>query len=333
MTHVPGLYPPAYKNRRAGLIGCGIVQLLFGLLFLGMCAVMVLAMVMGQRAGQPSMPTGMLVYVTVFYVGLAALFATLGIGSMMARRWSRPLILIVSWGWLICGAVASAMMFVIAPLMFDALPPEQGGAKVFAIGCMAVTFGLFGVLVPVTFVLFYRSRDVKATVDNLDPVPRWTDRVPLPLLAFAVWMFFGAASVAASSFMYKALPIGSMMLRGWPALALVWFFVALMAWIGWGTLRRVRAAWWAAIALLLMGVAYGVLFSMHGDYTIFYQAMELPPDPRQMEMMQAMYSSPFFYVWMGVIWAGYLGFLLYIRRYFFSASSERGPENAAVDLQ
>lgn len=58
----------------------------------------------------------------------------------------------------------------------------------------------------------------------------------------------------------------------------------------------------------------------------------MPQDPSQVAMMQAMYSSPFFYVWMGVIWAAYLGFLLYIRRYFFAGPSEGRPYDAAVDL-
>jgi len=40
-------------------------------------------------------------------------------------------------------------------------------------------------------------------------------------------------------------------------------------------------------------------------------------DPRQLEMMQSIYSSPFFYLSMAVMWVLYLGFLLYLRRYFF----------------
>jgi hypothetical protein len=48
----------------------------------------------------------------------------------------------------------------------------------------------------------------------------------------------------------------------------------------------------------------------------------MPSDPAQTEMMRAMYSGPFFYVWMGVIWAVYLGFLLYIRRFFTAPETE-----------
>ena len=56
--------------------------------------------------------------------------------------------------------------------------------------------------------------------------------------------------------------------------------------------------------------------------TAWYEAMGMPADPAQVEMMRAMYSGPFFQVWMGVIWAAYLGFLLYIRRFFTAPQAD-----------
>ncbi len=49
--------------------------------------------------------------------------------------------------------------------------------------------------------------------------------------------------------------------------------------------------------------------------------MDMPADPRQMELLRAMYSGPFFYVWLAVLWAAYFGFLFYIRRDFFRTST------------
>jgi hypothetical protein len=316
MTDAPEVYPPTYKNQRSGLIGCGIVQLAFGVLLLGICALMVLGMSMAARTGQPPMPAGLVVYTSLLYLGLAALFATLGIGSMMARRWSRPLILILSWGWLACGVLGSVAMFFVLPRMFDSLPPQQAAAKPIMTGCVVVFFALFFVLVPLLFVLFYRRPDVKATVEQADPTPRWTDRVPLPLLGFAMWIFLGAVSVGISSFMYKALPFGGTMLVGWQGKAVMWFFALLMLWIAVGSYRRLTAAWWSALVLVAMGIAYAVMFAMYGDYARYGEAMGMPQDAKQAAMMQAMYSSPFFYAWMVILWGAYLGFLFYIRRYF-----------------
>ncbi len=322
MTEVETPSAPPFKNRRPGLIGCGIVHLLLALLLFLMCALMVVSLTMMPQGVQSPTPVNVVVYASLLYVALAVFFATLGVGSILGRRWSRPLILITSWGWLLTGVYGGLMYFFIAPRMFDALPPEQAGMKTFMMGCMAVVVGVFGVALPAAFILFYRGKDVKKTVESLDPVPRWTDRVPLPLLAFAIWMFIGAVSVFTSSFMYKALPLGDTMLRGWQSKALLWFFAVFMAWVGWGTLRRIRAAWWSALVLLALGMTYGFAFVARADYAAWYEALGMPADPAQTEMMRAMYSGPFFYVWMGVIWAVYLGFLLYIRRFFTAPETE-----------
>jgi hypothetical protein len=320
MSETPDTVTPAFKNRRPGLIGCGVVHLLFGLLFVGFALLMVVAFLNMPAETAPAMPAGVMAYAGLFYLALAALFASLGIGSMMARRWAPPMILVTSWGWLVAGIAGICMMGVMGPMMTASIPENQPGAKTFMVGCMAVTFGVFGIIVPLIFVLFYRSPDVKATVEQLDPVPRWTDGQPVSLLVFASWMFFGALSVLLSSLMYKALPIGGFMLRGWPVFAILAAMATLLFWIGWGTLRRWRSAWWLAVVMLVVGIAWGTLLLTSTDPTAMSTAMGMAPDPKQAEMTAAMYSSPFFYGWMALFWVAYLAFLLYIRRYFFARS-------------
>ncbi|MFL6246871.1 MAG: hypothetical protein ACJ74H_12650 [Thermoanaerobaculia bacterium] len=325
MTEAPDTGTPVFRNRRPGLIGCGIVHLLFGLMFIGFALLMVMTFVVAPPGpAQAAMPRGVAIYSGLFYGALAALFGTLGIGSVMARRWAPPLILVTSWGWLICGLMSAGVMTFMLPSMLDSLPNGQAGTKSFIVGCMSIGFGIFGILVPLVFVLFYRSAHVKATVQQLDPVPRWTDGQPVSLLIFASWMLFGAVSVLLSSFMYKALPIGGFMLRGWPVFAVLAAMASLLFWIGWGTLQRWRSAWWSAVAMLVFGVAWGAAFLTTGDPTSMSEAMGMPLDPQQAKMTAAMYSSPFFYGWMALFWTAYLVFLLYIRRYFFERSLATG---------
>jgi hypothetical protein len=325
--------PPEFKNRRPGLIGCGVVHLLFGLMFVGFSALMVMmATVMPKSAQQPAMPVGFIVYTSSFYVLLAALFVSLGIGSMMARRWAPPLIQVTSWAWLLCGVLGGAVMFLVLPKTLATIPNQQPGAAGVMMGCMAIGLGLFGVAVPLAFVLFYRSTHVKATVEVLDPVPRWTDTQPVSILIFASWMFFGAVSTLLSSFMYRALPLGTFTLRG-PAVFVVMAAMAtLLFWVGVGTLRRMPAAWWSAIVLLLIGVTWGAFMVTSNTTQAMSEAMGIPFDARQAAITQAIYSSPFFLAWMVVFWLGYLVFLLYIRRYFFPRS-ERPAVQPPVDLQ
>jgi hypothetical protein len=303
-------------------MGCGVVHLLFGVMFIGFSALMLLSTAIPKPAQQPALPAGMIAYTSLFYLLLAALFVTLGIGSMMARRWAPPLILVTSWGWLICGGLGFVVSFAMMPKMLATIPNQQPGSANVMMGCMAVMFGLFGVIVPLAFVLFYRSPHVKRTVEVFDPVPRWTDSQPVPLLIFASWMLFGAVATLLSSFMYRALPLAVFTLRG-PAVFLVMAAMAtLLFWIGVGTLKRMPAAWWSAVVLLVIGVAWGAAYmtTLKKSPGAISEAMGIPYDAQQAAITEAMYGSPFFIAWIALIWIGYFAFLLYIRRYFFNRS-------------
>jgi len=167
MSEVPTT--PTFTNRRPGLIGCGIVHLLFGLLFVGFALLMVVTFV-AAPAGMPkqAMPAGVGIYTALFYLVLATLLATLGVGSMMARRWAPPLILVTSWGWLVCGIATACMMGFMIPAMTASLPEGQPGMKGVMVGCMSVGIGLFGIILQLAFILFYRSPNVKATVQQAE---------------------------------------------------------------------------------------------------------------------------------------------------------------------
>jgi hypothetical protein len=322
MSDVVALPPPSYKSRRGGLIVFGIAQIAFGLLAALMAVLVASTLLIGGHKPDASIPPPRAVAgVVPLYLAIACLLITLGAGSLMARRWARALTLVLSWMWLISGALGIVAFIAMSRSMFASLPPEQAGARPFVIGCTVAIFAIFGVLIPVLFVLFYRSPNVRATVEALDPVPRWTDRVPLRVLAFSCWMFFGAASVLMSSAMYQVLPFGSLLLRGFAATGMMLAFVALSLFIAIGSLKLMPSAWWVALGMFVFGTVYSVVFMPRTNWEAWYSALGMNADPRQMEILRAMYSGPFFYTWLAVLWMAYLAFLLYIRRDFFRMSN------------
>ena len=50
----------------------------------------------------------------------------------------------------------------------------------------------FLVAVPIAFVVFYSRKDVAETVHHRDPLQRWTDRTPLPVLGASVVLALGS---------------------------------------------------------------------------------------------------------------------------------------------
>jgi hypothetical protein len=317
MSVVPTTPVQTYKDRRAGLVVFGILQIALGLLAALMSLLLVVGGLAGNAAAPGAAPPRVMAPVALLYFAVAVMFVVLGIGSIRARRWARAIILALSWMWLILGVMTCIGFVAMSPHMFDALPQEQASMKPMIIGCMSVFLGLFFVVLPLVFVLFYRGPNVRATVDAVDAVPRWTDGQPLPLLIFAFWTLSGGLCMLFFGPMYTAFPVGPWMLRGVSALALMLVIAGVTLFIGLGSLKRMRAAWWTALVQLVVGVLYGAAFMRKINVSAWYKAMSMPIDPRQLEMIQSTLSSPFFYLWMAAVWAVYLGLLLYLRRYFF----------------
>jgi len=311
---------PPFKNRRGGLIFFGIVLVLFGLMAGGMALLMITTLFLPKPAGPQVLPAGMLAGSVAMYLGAAAVFFVLGVGSMMPRRWARALIFAISWMWLITGLLSSVAIVAMSGSMFAAMPREQAAARPIIIGCMAVFCLLFGIIMPLVLMLFYRGPNVRATVDSLDPVSRWTDRVPAPVLVFAIWMLFGAMSMLMCTGFYTSFPVGTIMLRGFTVTALLLTFSAIMFVIAIGAIRLNPAAWWAALAFAIFGAVYAAVVVPRTDLVGWASQMSPGSDARQFEFLRSVYSGPFFYIWMGTLWAGYLAFLLDLRRFFVAVN-------------
>ena len=320
----------AFRNRQGGLIFFGIVEVLFGL-GAGAVALLIAATVLIPRPeGTPGMPVQSAAAAVPIYAVFSIVFLILGIGSMMARRWARTLTLALSWMWLITGVLTSVAMVAMSGALLQSMPAEQAGARGFVIGCMVVMLGLFGIIVPLVLILFYRSPNVRATVESIDRVPRWTDRVPIPVLVFALWMLLGGVSMFVWSFVYPSIPIGSWIVARPVSTLVMLFFAILSIFIAIGSMRLQRSAWWTAMAMVVFGLAYSVVLLPRSNLVTWFESSGMAVDTKSAELVQSLYSGPSFWIWMGVLWIGYLAFLLYIRRYFFVRETNSGAMSGAA---
>ena len=118
------------------------------------------------------------------------------------------------------------------------------------------------------------------------------------------------------------------MLTGIPATLAFLAVGALCALLAWGTYHRRPAAWWGLVATWILGCVNGAFLMMGGGDGLrqMYVAMGTPElQLQQMERMgiYTIWSNPVILALMVLVWLGWLGFLIWMKR-FFTARDEAG---------
>jgi hypothetical protein len=270
---------PDFKDRRTGLKVFGVLEILFGMLAGLMIPLMLFGQIMASRLNQDAMPLRQTLQGMALYAVIAVTLIWVGIGSFQARRWARALSVIISWSWLLTGVVTVVSMIFLLPTMLKASQQQQGApmpevAQMIA-KLVALTFiGFFFVVVPTIFVCFFQSRHVKATCEAYDPVPRWTDACPLPMLALSLWLGFSALALLLLPVTANGvLPVFGQLISG----PVGWFGCAALAgalgYSAWAMYRLRKAGWWSAVGFICLGSASSFLTLSRVDLMDMYRLM------------------------------------------------------------
>ncbi|MBI5092623.1 MAG: hypothetical protein HZB26_09300 [Candidatus Hydrogenedentes bacterium] len=313
--------PPTYKDRRTGLIVFGILEIAFGGLALLMALLLVVVATAATKldtGAANGMDATMMAPGILLHALIGAWFITMGVGSMLARRWARALLLVSSWIWLVSGVSASIAMITFMPRIYEQMAETGQLPREAAIAAKYVMAGfvfVFFLLIPGTLVLFYQSGNVKATCESRDTHLRWTDKCPLPVLAVSLMLVSWAGAMPMIGAYHWAIPCFGRILTGPPAFAIVLVIMAVSLSLAWGVYRLNMNAWWGTVGLILAYTASaGITFS---QVTIleFYEKMGFPE--QQMDMMRQMELPQGWVVTWMLVWLGvFLGYLLYTKRYF-----------------
>ncbi|HEY4594664.1 MAG TPA: hypothetical protein VIJ61_19755, partial [Thermoanaerobaculia bacterium] len=253
-------------------------------------------------------------------------FVTLGVGTLMGRRWARSIMLVASWSWLLSGVFGMIVMFFILPKMTAAISATAGGGAsdsgmgMMIMGCVTVVVGLLYIVLPGILLLFYRGPNVKATFEAKDPNIPWTDRVPKPVLALT--LLFGAMTVfALAGTTYSVLPVFGYILTGFQAVLGFLVLGAVSALLAWAVYQRRPGAWWGVLAWTLFGAVHTFFFFKNGGAGLrkMYEAMGTPAI--QLEQLEKMgiydlWSNPAVLALVALGWLGWIGFLIWVKRYF-----------------
>ncbi|HTY64439.1 MAG TPA: hypothetical protein VMG30_19475 [Acidobacteriota bacterium] len=317
MSQVSGFpLPTDYKDRRAGLIAFGILEILLGLLcvliLVGMSVVMLLAPQFSKE-----LTSQLLGIVLAFYGLLALAMIWLGIGSILCRRWARVLILIGAWSVLMLGIVVLIFYGIFGWKLYSGIITDANAAIILIFG-MAIQ-AIFLIVLPGLLVFFYGSRNVIATCVARDPHTRWTDRCPMPVLATSLWLALGSLSILFLPLCYRSVVAWfGVLLTGTPATILLVIFMALGLYLAWGTYRLQMAAWWISlVSCTILTVSSAITF-LKVDFFDVYRELGYPPDQIELLRKYSFFGGAVMVWWIVICYILFLGFLVWIRKYFRS---------------
>jgi len=302
--------PQLLRDRRSGLVAFGILQIFLGLI----CALFVLAIAaaieLATRRGMGAPPN--IAPAFVIYGAAAFYFITIGTGSMRIRRWARAMSVAFSAAWLALGAaiVLSSVVFIPRMLVF-VRPSETFVVVAWSAAILLVAF----ILLPLALFLFYRRDDVRLTCESHDPAVRWTDRVPWPVLAVATLMGF-MSFVTLINVGAPVVPLFGMVLTGATAALTLLVLAGLFGFltVQWVVMRK--SAWWTTLILHVIGGITTLSTLARGNVGIVYAKMNVPSEQIQAMQLDTLGQSPTLWLIVFVVWAAYLGVLLYTRRFF-----------------
>ncbi len=322
MDQPPPLSPiTEFKDRHGGLIGFGILVILIGCV----CALFVplmfwgQAMAAGRTGGAPNYR--MMIPGAITYGVLAVSFIWLGIGSIMARRWARALLLILSWAWLVIGVIMIGWMAFLLPRIFQQPPPGghpmPEGALTIALVVTLAIMGVMFVVLPGLLVLFYRSRHVKATCEARDPVERWTDACPLPVLALSLFLVFGMVSMVPMAVAYHGvMPFFGRLLSGPPGTALILAMIAVWGYCAVASYRCEISAWWILLISFVVLTVSSILTFSRVDPMEMYRLMGYPEHQVEQLKQYSLLWGNRLMLFMSLSPVPFLGYLLYVKKYF-----------------
>lgn len=317
---------PIYKDRSTGLVIFGILTVLLGCI----AGLFVPLILFGQMAAAKDLNASSGNFITILlpaftYGVLSVTMICLGIGSIMARRWARALLLIFSWCSLAMGIFMMAIIpFVMSKTLANLPPDAQTGQPIMPQGVitgmivgMCIFLGLFFVLLPAVWAYFYNSRHVKATCEARDPKVRWTDACPLPVLAISLWSWLAVPMMLLMPVTgHCVMPFFGVFLTGLPASLLCLLFASIWGTMAWWLYRLDVRGWWLTFIAMGVFMASALITFAHHDIIEMYQLMGYPQAMIDQIRMNGFLTDNRF-GWMTALSAlPILVYLLFIKKYF-----------------
>ncbi len=312
----------------------GVFQIILGLLAALMVPLVALSAFMSRLSPRGTMRASQFLSGVATYTFIAAVLLALGIGSVQMKRWARALTLVTSWYWLIMGALVTVLLTAVLPVAMRTVlaqmkqsgpeaPSPAASTAVMAVilTLMIIFMAFFLVVVPTAFVIFYGRKDVAETCRHRDPVERWTDRTPLPVLFASVVLFTGAVYLLLTGVTTPLFPFFGRYLTGVAGAACFLGMATLDIYLAIALFRLHGAAWWIAICTLAIRLFSMALTYARANMMTAYSKMGMSDAQLQMMNSSPMLRGHVLLWWSLLSMVFFFGYLLWLKRYFKTPSS------------
>ncbi len=317
---------PGFKDRKGWLIAFGIIQILMGLFcLLAVFGVMVASLVTSKSNAMP-MPPQLITQAIILYLLMAIWFISMGIGSINARRWARALVLISSWLWFISGTVGFIFWLGFMPKMYSqiAVNGQMPSAAITIVKIVTIVFmAIFYIVIPGITILFYGSKNVKATCQSRNPAPDWTDKCPLPVLGLSFLFAISSISIIQmASYNFLVAFFGSL-ISGAVGAVILFIILLLLIYIAVGLYKLQITAWWTAIAVTVIGVISTIITFSRISLLELYQKMNFPEQQLEFIKQTGMFKR-FDITWYTLFWAVVIiVYMLYVKKFFTPSTKDK----------
>ena len=252
-----------------------------------------------RRIGLMSLPAGLM------FLAMGVLTIVLGLGSIRARRWARAICLALAWPLMLGSVNGLGLMSTIVPTQMPLEEFNSSALKYLPLLFSIVPFG-FAAL----HVWFYSREDVRLTCETRNPLPCWTDKVPLRVLAVAVFLasagivmilspqqliFFGAIYSSSTSFALRVL------------------FMLVLLGFALGAYRQKMFGWWGSLIAIIVAVASTHISALKLRPIDYYEALKSLPEGTDQMLLVNMLPQPAVLFW---TYLPCLLYLLWIRKFF-----------------
>lgn len=204
----------------------------------------------------------------VGYYLVALIFIPLGYGHLRRRRWVRSYALALLWFWLIVGAPL-AVLFLFMLLSVKELSP--------LLAWLIILLTLFSYLgLPFVLIRFYRSDNVRLTLEQSDARSIWIDQTPVPRLVLMLLFGFYFVFVHFPLMFRGIFPFWGRFLLNLEGMFLIDISLWILGILWFGIVKRKLWAWWGSIAYFLLLFVNSMITFLKVPYSQILSLLSFP---------------------------------------------------------